>query len=66
MTYMNNPCTPDCPNRNAECHATCERYLAFDEARRKLSKWKEIECTINHPSRTKAQKIRTKLLNRRK
>lgn len=25
------PCTRDCPNRNATCHSTCEKYLKFEK-----------------------------------
>lgn len=25
----NSPCVKNCPDRNAECHATCEKYAAF-------------------------------------
>lgn len=24
-----NPCDPDCPERNSECHGKCERYLKY-------------------------------------
>ncbi len=24
-----NPCTPDCPERNDICHATCPRYAKY-------------------------------------
>ena len=31
-----NPCLPDCPDRNGECHAKCEKYKKFAEGRQKL------------------------------
>lgn len=31
-----NPCTQDCPKRNATCHATCEEYIEFANERNKL------------------------------
>lgn len=27
---MENPCKPDCSERNPYCHAVCERYIKFD------------------------------------
>lgn len=27
---FNCPCTRDCPNRNAECHAHCEEYKKYE------------------------------------
>ena len=27
-------CEKDCPNRHAECHGSCEKYLAFHRTRR--------------------------------
>lgn len=29
-TSPDNPCKPDCQDRSATCHATCERYKAFE------------------------------------
>ena len=26
---MQNPCTPNCPDRNVTCHITCRRYKLF-------------------------------------
>lgn len=40
---MKNPCTPDCKERSPKCHATCERYLPFQEERMKESRRKETE-----------------------
>ena len=25
------PCAKDCPERNASCHASCEKYIAYRE-----------------------------------
>lgn len=27
------PCTQDCPNRNAECHAHCEKWALYEAER---------------------------------
>lgn len=29
IKQSDSPCTPDCPNRWAECHAECEAYLKY-------------------------------------
>ena len=31
-----NPCTPDCQERSATCHTTCERYLKRFAQKREL------------------------------
>ena len=33
-----NPCTPDCPERNAFCHGECERYAKYAAYRRLIYK----------------------------
>lgn len=30
---MKQPCQINCPNRNAECHAKCEKWLEYEKAR---------------------------------
>ncbi len=35
---MINPCTKDCPGRNATCHTTCERGKAYEEYNRERNK----------------------------
>ena len=30
---MNHPCRQDCPDRNAECHAICEKWKAYETER---------------------------------
>lgn len=30
---MKQPCQKNCPNRNAECHTKCEKWLAYEKAR---------------------------------
>lgn len=27
---LENPCKPDCPDRSATCHSTCEKYFIYD------------------------------------
>ena len=37
MPHADAPCL-NCPDRCAGCHSTCEKYLAFREARMQLNK----------------------------
>lgn len=30
---MKHPCDQHCPDRNAECHAHCEKWLIYEKAR---------------------------------
>jgi len=30
---MKQPCQKNCPNRNAECHTKCEKWLVYEKAR---------------------------------
>ena len=32
MTKPQIPCVRDCPERSAECHATCEKYAEYRKA----------------------------------
>ena len=50
-----NPCKPDCPRRNSECHGTCKDYRDFradrDEFIRKryegrISKWYNNDTAV--------------------
>lgn len=46
-----NPCTQDCPKRNATCHATCEEYIEFATERNELHE-------IRHKAVAKEQAFR--------
>ena len=46
-----NPCTQDCPKRNATCHATCEEYIEFSAERNELHE-------IRHKAVAKEQAFR--------
>lgn len=41
---MNSPCR-DCPDRTADCHCTCEKYLAYQRERKEIAK-KRIEDDV--------------------
>lgn len=32
------PCSPDCPERNAECHAHCPKWLPYEKA---INAWRK-------------------------
>lgn len=37
------PCERDCPRREAECHAKCAPYLAYEEAKQAEYRAREVE-----------------------
>ena len=37
------PCERDCPRRTAECHARCEPYLEYEEAKQEEYREREVE-----------------------
>lgn len=46
-----NPCHPDCPDRNEDCHGKCEKYREFEnrnkELREKKQKFNERYATLS-------------------
>ena len=40
---MKNPCQKNCNGRSPDCHATCEKYLAFYQHNREQNAQKEME-----------------------
>ena len=40
---MKPPCERDCPRRTAECHARCEPYLEYEEAKQEEYRAREAE-----------------------
>ena len=51
--YHNGACMPDCPDRTAECHITCERYAELrrmlDERNAKQRAERERQYKGRHP-----------------
>lgn len=51
---VNGPCRKDCPNRSITCHAECEEYKVWQQARRKeldnRQTQKEIDYTLTKMS----------------
>lgn len=58
MMNIKNPCVLDCPDRNGECHATCEKYAAYEAAKQEIYKQRDIERdkNIENHARTIARK----------
>ena len=42
---MKIPCQKDCPDRNATCHAECEKYLAFsrEQEKRRIENQRKVD-----------------------
>jgi hypothetical protein len=43
------PCTPTCPEREAECHSTCEKWLIYEKKRMAYHK-EVVERGYGRPS----------------
>ena len=41
------PCARDCPRRSSTCHATCESYQRFAEARKEVYAKRRQEADLN-------------------
>ena len=41
------PCERDCPRRTAECHARCEPYLEYEEAKQEEYRTNQAERERN-------------------
>lgn len=56
---MDAPCK-DCPDRVVGCHATCERYIAYDEQRKAIRAQKLMAQIIRLPGRSFTAAMRDK------
>ena len=69
MGKIKNPCVRDCPDRHGGCHATCEKYAAYESAKQEVYKQRDIERDkrIENHARTMSRKKgdRTTKVNRR-
>lgn len=43
FSYEPTSCPRDCPERSAECHATCKRYAAYAKRREELRRARASE-----------------------
>ncbi len=50
MKRPNPPCYK-CPDRSAECHAVCEKWAEYEQARAKYYKWKNEAAAAEHDIR---------------
>lgn len=44
MKEPKHPCDQKCPDRNAECHAHCEKWLAFEKEKFAYYEWKKVKA----------------------
>ena len=72
--YKSNPCSQDCPERTATCHATCPRYAEFyaynrkrNEAslRRRIARDVQCETSIRIANNMRRTKGALKITGRR-
>ena len=64
------PCVKDCPDRSAECHAHCEKYLEYEKARNEKYKRdafaKDVEAFLNRRERERKSDIVTGRMTQRR
>lgn len=46
MARVNQPCAKDCPDRKAGCHASCERWAAYEKERNEEYKKRLLETVV--------------------
>ena len=61
-----NPCTQDCPKRNATCHTTCEEYIEFSTERSELYETRHKVIKAEQTFRELRRKNALKSLKRRR
>ena len=59
---MKPPCERDCPRRTAECHARCEPYLEYEEA--KQAEYRENKAERDRNAYTADAEKRCKSIER--
>lgn len=64
------PCKRDCPDRKAECHAKCEKWLEYEKARNaeyeRVAKIKELNRTLYEIERDRKADIATGRMRQRR
>ena len=64
------PCTRECPDRKAGCHAKCEKWLKYEEARNaeyeRTAKEKQIAYTLYEIERDRKADIATGRMRQRR
>jgi len=70
MNKPKQPCPKQCPNRNAECHAVCEKWLIYEAERNQAyienGKEAEIYRVLNDIERDRKRDIATGKMKQRK
>jgi len=64
------PCKKDCPNRNAECHAHCEKWALYEADRNSRyeegKKIREVQGILTEIEKRRMKKIATGQMSSRK
>lgn len=67
---MKHPCDLHCPDRSAECHAHCEKWLEYEKARneeyKERNRAKELACIAYQIERDRKHDVATGKTSRRK
>lgn len=56
---MNSPCR-DCPDRTADCHCTCEKYLAYQAERKEIARQRATEREMYGYKKRKFDRLKNK------
>jgi|GEM_PF-2936915 len=64
------PCTRECPDRSAECHSKCDKWLEYEKARNaeyeRVKKEKQIAYTLYEIERDRKADIATGRMRHRR
>lgn len=64
------PCTKECPDRSAECHSKCDKWLEYEKARNaeyeRTAKEKQIAYTLYEIERDRKADIATGRMRQRR
>ena len=64
------PCTKECPDRSAECHSKCDKWLEYEKARNaeyeRTAKKKQIAYTLYEIERDRKADIATGRMRQRR
>ena len=60
---MIQPCRQDCPDRSATCHSTCEKWAAFEAAKKadyeqRAKRWKDESYFCENSAKIKKRKYK--------
>ena len=70
LPMVKQPCTRECPDRKAGCHAKCEKWLEYEKARNaeyeRTAKEKQIAYTLYEIERDRKADIATGRMRQRR